>query len=902
MRTSRRLPGVLAATLLLGTLGVLPAAAQHVEARSLDSACADAPEDDLQDTGTDGGELESAVDCIAWYEVTRGVTETEYRPALDVRRGQMAAFLARVMRPSNTVFEEPAENEDHFTDDDGGVFEDDINFVAKHGVADGFTATTYAPTRSVTRAQMARFLVNLLDAIGATLPEPSQDYFTDDDGGIFEDDINTIAEVGIATGFTDTEYRPTRNVNRGQMARFLGRSLAELVDQDLLLTPAQREVQVALDSTEVERGDDVSGSITSGSEPQAAVVNGCGLTDEALEDGDAVTDGIQFSATIPSDQDLGGCTLAFDVDLANGQTVPVEVAITVEDERDAVVLLDQRSIQQGQQLTGSIIPDEGVTISSAEVSGCGLTDVALSDQDAEAEGIQFAVTIPNSTPTGTCDLTFTVQYAALGILPGGGEDTFVETIRVLAGSGVFTGAPELVGLSAVTSYTNADCTTQAASGDQPTHVLLGLTFDEAITGRSVPQQSAGFELVGYDGARATATAARLHATNDRIAEACFPADAHTNATTVTVARDTVGDAGNLGNPEGAVGVKDVTLSGTTAPEVVSGQDLAGDAYRFTFDEDVTVANGDRFRLVAADGTLFTSTTASATASANTVDATFGGSDGVVVRRIAALNGAVTSVADGDANVVTVHRVASGGATSGPDLAGVTYHPGATRTRDDTTVQVDEVRFTFDVSVLEQPGNTNRFEVIAADGTRTQPEAVDGAASDDPVVRSSQDGRVVIVEFPDGTLETTTIATVYSDAVRAAGGSQPINHLDALARSPQLSYTRGTTIAPAVVSATVTSSSTLLGTTYTVRVTFDEVVDPDTIASGSISLYDDQGRRFTIAGQPARDGDDPNVIEVTSTMQTGTNAAIGDAAVLVGVAPGAVTDPQGNPSHAQATAL
>lgn len=898
MQTRRRLAGVLATVLAASTLLVVPAAADHVEARSIESACADAPEDGLTDTGGNGTELETAVDCLAWYEVTTGVTRTEYRPGDDVIRGQMAAFLSRVMRPSNTVFAEPGDDEDYFTDDDGGIFEPAIDFVAKHEVADGFTETSFAPGRPVTRAQMARFIVTMLESIGAEVPEPSQDYFTDDDGGLFEGDINRIAELGIASGFTDTEYRPALTVSRGQMARFLARSLAELTDQGLMLTPAERAVDVALDATEVDRGSDVSGDITSGSEPQSAVVNGCGLTDEALEDGDPTAAGIQFSATIPADQELGPCTLAFDVALANGQSQTVERDITVEDERDATVTLNQRTIAQGQELTGSIVPDEGVTIFSAEVDGCGLTAQALTDQDDEVEGWQFAVTIPNAQGTGDCDLTVTVEYAALGIFPGGGSDTFVETITVTAGAAVATGAPELVAVSSPTSFADGTCQTRAPSGSA-SHVLLGLTFDEAITGRDVTAVAAGFELVGHDASRTAATSSRLSATDDRIAEACFPADAWTTATTVAVSRDTVGDAGDLGNPEGDLGVRSLTLTGTTAPELTGGQSLSDTEYRFDFDEPIADnPSNTLFRLILSDGSMLSSTVAEA--SGSTVTATFPAHGGATITRIAALNGAVASANDGDANAITVRRVASSGLTSAPDLASVTYDADATRTRGDETVQVDEVRFTFDVSVLEQADNQDRFELIAADGTRTQPAV--GGGSGDPVVRSSEDGRVVVVEFPDGALETATIATVYANAVRAAGGGQPANQPDALARSPQLTYASGTTIAPGAVAASVTSSSSVLGTTFTARITFDEVVDPDTLGSGSISLYDDQGRRFTISGTPTRDEANPETIEVTSSPQTGDNAAIGSGAVLVGIAPSAVVDGQGNPSHAQSTAL
>ena len=713
MRTPRRLSTVVAASLLIGTVGALPAAAEHVEARSIDPACADAPEDDLADTGADGSEQESAVDCLVWYAVTQGVTATSYEPTGDVTRGEMAAFLARVMRTSDTPFAEPGETEDHFVDDNGGTFEEDIDFVAKHEVAEGTSETTFSPAEPVTRGQMAKFLVAMLTAVGIDVPEPSQDYFADDDGGAFEDFINQVAELGVATGVSETAYAPEQVVTRGQMARFLARGLGALADNDLLTPPGQQDV-------------------------------------------------------VPTD------------------------------------------------------------------------------------------------------------------------------------------APQLVAASEPAFHDSASCTETAAE-DLATHVRLDLTFDEAITGRSVPDTTDGFTLVGFDAARTTATAARLSSSDDAVAQVCFPADAWTTATTVAVARDTVGDAGDLGNPEGAIGVKAVTLSGTTAPELVAIEASSATQYQLTFDEAIASVDGDAFRLVAADGTVFSSTTA--TGSGTEVTAEFPDTGDATIVRAAALTGAVIAAGDDDANAVTVLRF-DDPSTSGPDLASVSYRPDATRARNvdgnagNETVPVDEVRFAFDVSVLEQDDNVDDFVLVNADGTTATPavnQAPD-ASTEDPVVRSSQNARVVVVEYPDGALQSATGAAVLGGAVRAAGGDQPVNRIDGLARSPQLTYRAGATLAPTPVSAEVASTNVLIGTNFTVTVTFDEAVDPDALGAGTITLYDEQGRAFTIGAAPTRDENDPSVISVTTgSPQVGTNAEIASNAVLVGLAPDTVADAEGHGSHPQGIA-
>lgn len=67
---------------------------------------------------------------------------------------------------------------------------------------------------------MASFLDRYLD-----LTDTSTNYFTDDEGNIHEQAINNIKEAGITSGCGGTNYCPSGQVTRGQMATFLNRPL-----------------------------------------------------------------------------------------------------------------------------------------------------------------------------------------------------------------------------------------------------------------------------------------------------------------------------------------------------------------------------------------------------------------------------------------------------------------------------------------------------------------------------------------------------------------------------------------------------------------------------------------------------------------------------------------------------
>lgn len=168
----------------------------------------------------DGNIFESDIEALAAEGVTRGCNteQTSFCPNRSVTRGQMAAFLVRALELTD---QDPAID---FTDDDESIFENDIEKLATAGITRGCNKaqTTFCPNRPVTRGEMAAFLVR---ALKLTDQDPAID-FTDDDGSLFENDIEKLATAGITKGCGNANtFCPLNNVTRGQMAAFLTRGL-----------------------------------------------------------------------------------------------------------------------------------------------------------------------------------------------------------------------------------------------------------------------------------------------------------------------------------------------------------------------------------------------------------------------------------------------------------------------------------------------------------------------------------------------------------------------------------------------------------------------------------------------------------------------------------------------------
>ena len=104
----------------------------------------------------------------------------------------------------------------------------DVDCLKMYGITSGTSATTYDPTGSVTRGQMALFLTRAATEMGVTLGDGSDQDFTDISNWSDAEQtaINQLKQLGVTTGTIDgTTYSPADNVTREQMAMFVERLL-----------------------------------------------------------------------------------------------------------------------------------------------------------------------------------------------------------------------------------------------------------------------------------------------------------------------------------------------------------------------------------------------------------------------------------------------------------------------------------------------------------------------------------------------------------------------------------------------------------------------------------------------------------------------------------------------------
>lgn len=163
------------------------------------------------------------IEILADYKITVGCGGNNYCPDDSVTREQMAVFIERGINGGDYV--PPAATCNVFTDVSCSSFA--IDFIEQFfadGITSGCGPGTYCPDDSVTRAQMAVFLLRGKFGANHVPPAPT---------GVFNDVptdhwaaawIEQLFDEGITAGCGNDNYCPDDPVTRAQMAVFIVRT------------------------------------------------------------------------------------------------------------------------------------------------------------------------------------------------------------------------------------------------------------------------------------------------------------------------------------------------------------------------------------------------------------------------------------------------------------------------------------------------------------------------------------------------------------------------------------------------------------------------------------------------------------------------------------------------------
>jgi hypothetical protein len=98
-----------------------------------------------------------------------------------------------------------------------------IDCIFSYGISNGTSSTLFSPVGTVSRWQMALFLIRQAQVQGLVMPTPTDHGFTDIAGfnQSTRDAINQLAQLGITEGTSSATFSPSNAISRWEMALFL---------------------------------------------------------------------------------------------------------------------------------------------------------------------------------------------------------------------------------------------------------------------------------------------------------------------------------------------------------------------------------------------------------------------------------------------------------------------------------------------------------------------------------------------------------------------------------------------------------------------------------------------------------------------------------------------------------
>ena len=182
------------------------------------------PSANLSDVDPNGTHAQN-IDCMVSFGIMPALDGGTFDPLGDIFRWQMAEYLIREAQLIG--IEVPPPTPHGFTDIAGlgQSTIDAINQLAELGITTGVSATEYDPFGTIPRWQMALFLSRVHTAT-YSLPSGSSSFA--DLGGLSNEAvaaINGLVALEVTNGTSETTFSPYGNVTREQMASFLARLL-----------------------------------------------------------------------------------------------------------------------------------------------------------------------------------------------------------------------------------------------------------------------------------------------------------------------------------------------------------------------------------------------------------------------------------------------------------------------------------------------------------------------------------------------------------------------------------------------------------------------------------------------------------------------------------------------------
>jgi hypothetical protein len=162
-------------------------------------------------------DFKEEINYLTSLEIIHGFPDGTFRPNHSITRLQAVLMLMREMKVKETNVPDPG-----FTDiKPGSTGYQEVAIASHLGIISGFSDGSFRPGGTLTRAQMAKILVNAYNLYGI-YPYG----FTDVDAGYWAMEfISPLAANNITVGYNDGSFKPNLPITRAHFSAFMARIL-----------------------------------------------------------------------------------------------------------------------------------------------------------------------------------------------------------------------------------------------------------------------------------------------------------------------------------------------------------------------------------------------------------------------------------------------------------------------------------------------------------------------------------------------------------------------------------------------------------------------------------------------------------------------------------------------------
>jgi hypothetical protein len=172
-----------------------------------------------------------AIGFVVERGLFNGTSDTTFSPNLAMNRGMFVTVLGRMAGADpegagyvNAAFSDTAV---------GAYYTPYAAWAAENGIVQGVGEGLFAPTREITRQEMATMLCNYADFAKITLASETQVTFADDEeiASYAKPSVYALAYAGLLNGRGDGSYAPSEPATRAEVATMLMRFVRQYIDR-----------------------------------------------------------------------------------------------------------------------------------------------------------------------------------------------------------------------------------------------------------------------------------------------------------------------------------------------------------------------------------------------------------------------------------------------------------------------------------------------------------------------------------------------------------------------------------------------------------------------------------------------------------------------------------------------